>query len=885
MDADTLASEALAAVATDAARACGLAREALARARAEGDGAAESTATRALGLAAREQGDLDTSLGELRRAIRIAETHGHPRQAADARVSLCGTLALKGRWTAALREADRAAAALTGPDQARVIVQKASVQWLSGRLDEAEKAYGRALPPLRRASDQHWLGLLHLNRGLVRFQRGALAAAEADLDEAERIHSAAGADRLVAHTRQSLGLVLARRGDVPRALEMFDLAEEHFRSQGAVDPKLLCDRCEALLGTRLLAEARACAETAAAAFAAQGSPIFEATAQMRIAEAALLQREWHAAAQAASAASRLYRRRNQSRRADLARLLALRAAWMGGERSAELLSGARRVAAALKAGGFRAEAVEARVLAAQVATATGRSGIARRELEEARRSRASAPVQVRVRAWHAEALLRLATGNRRGAETALRAGVRVVDEYRLAFGASDLRAHAAGYTADLAATGMGLAVAAADPVAALRWAELSRTAESTLHPVRPATSGRVAAALDELRSVVAAIDERASVGSPTAALRARQRELEEEVRRRARHARGTAGARRTGLPTPAAILATLAPACLIELAEVEGLLWAVAGSASSLRLVPLAPASAVAAELDVLLFALRRTLAGQGSPRALAATEDQIGRAAQRLDEMLLGPLASLGGLAPLADEGPLLIVPTGPLHALPWALLPSCRGRSLAVAPSLTAAARAHQARGKAPPVAEDRVVLVSGPGLAMAEAETRSLARQYPGCLRLGGAEASCGAVLRALDGAGMAHLAAHGRFRPDNALFSSIELADGALTVYDLGGLGRPPATVVLAACDSGVSEVAPGDQLMGLAAAFLEMGTSSLVAPATGVPDGATAAVMLSLHSHLRAGLSVPAALAATQATATGPDTLVAASFVAFGAPGD
>ena len=40
------------------------------------------------------------------------------------------------------------------------------------------------------------------------------------------------------------------------------------------------------------------------------------------------------------------------------------------------------------------------------------------------------------------------------------------------------------------------------------------------------------------------------------------------------------------------------------------------------------------------------------------------------------------------------------------------------------------------------------------------------------------------------GVAHLAAHGRFRADNPLFSSIDLADGPLTVYDLESLEEAP-----------------------------------------------------------------------------------------------
>jgi len=44
-----------------------------------------------------------------------------------------------------------------------------------------------------------------------------------------------------------------------------------------------------------------------------------------------------------------------------------------------------------------------------------------------------------------------------------------------------------------------------------------------------------------------------------------------------------------------------------------------------------------------------------------------------------------------------------------------------------------------------------------------------------------------------------------------------------------LDSTPRLLILSACDSGLSAVRPGDELMGLAAAFLTLGTRSLVSP--------------------------------------------------------
>ena len=51
----------------------------------------------------------------------------------------------------------------------------------------------------------------------------------------------------------------------------------------------------------------------------------------------------------------------------------------------------------------------------------------------------------------------------------------------------------------------------------------------------------------------------------------------------------------------------------------------------------------------------------------------------------------------------------------------------------------------------------------------------------------------------------------------------VADGPLTVYDLEAMARPPGWIVLSVCDTGCSEVHPGDELMGTSAALLSLGT--------------------------------------------------------------
>jgi CHAT domain-containing protein len=106
---------------------------------------------------------------------------------------------------------------------------------------------------------------------------------------------------------------------------------------------------------------------------------------------------------------------------------------------------------------------------------------------------------------------------------------------------------------------------------------------------------------------------------------------------------------------------------------------------------------------------------------------------------------------------------------------------------------------------------------------------------------------------------HLACHGRFRPDNPLFSSLQLADGWLTVRDAYRLNLSCELVTLSACETGVSALAPGDELIGLARGFFSAGAPSLLVSLWTVDDEATSRLMLDFYSRLRSGSGPAAAL--------------------------
>jgi CHAT domain-containing protein len=288
---------------------------------------------------------------------------------------------------------------------------------------------------------------------------------------------------------------------------------------------------------------------------------------------------------------------------------------------------------------------------------------------------------------------------------------------------------------------------------------------------------------------------------------------------------------------------------LLEYVESAGRLAAVSFDGRRCRLHDLGAADRVSSLVVSALFALRKL--ARTSVHSPAADSSLRGLAARvaALRAALIEPLLTA------IDGRELVVVPTGLLHSAPWQEVVGA-GHVVAVAPS----AALWMAASTAPDAPSGPVVLVAGPGLPGALDEIEALRRRYPTCTVLTGADATVDAVTASMDGARLVHLAAHGDIRRDSPLFSSFRLADGPETVYDLEALQRPPATIVLSSCDSAVSDVEPGDELLGLAASLLSMGTRTAIAAVVPIPDDATVAIMDRLHERLAAGASPGAALA-------------------------
>jgi CHAT domain-containing protein len=235
-----------------------------------------------------------------------------------------------------------------------------------------------------------------------------------------------------------------------------------------------------------------------------------------------------------------------------------------------------------------------------------------------------------------------------------------------------------------------------------------------------------------------------------------------------------------------------------------------------------------------------------------------------------------------LAPAGFLLILPHGPLHALPFHALQAPGGRYLAeqavvgYAPSLlTLGLLAEREAARAPARAPSLFLAACGvaePGtgpLPYAKREADGLRQSFgPNAVYLADQEAT-GNALRHLSRTGelagfdFVHMIAHGEFDARNSRGSGLLLADGGLLVDDVADLHLNARVVTLSACEGGLREVYAGEEWVGLPQAFLSAGARCVISSLWGLPDRAMPWPIWLIYHHLLAGQGPALALALAQ----------------------
>ena len=826
-----------------------------------------AVAHQAAGVVLKDFGNIDQAIGEFKAARRFARRAGDLDREADVSASLGMTLVLSGQPRRGLSVLDTLLERSHGVLAGRILIRRVGAFYVLGRNAEALHDVQAAVGLLSGAGDLVWEARALHWRAAVYLAMGHIERADLDYARVETLYAECGQQLEYASARQERGLAAHARGDLPTALAHLDHAQALYDRLGIFEADLFVNKCTVLLAAGLARDALG-EVTAAVATIEQdhGSPTRRAELLYSSAVAAVATGDIGLAQDHSAEALRLFRRQQRPWWAARAEFVLLRCRFAEGrEPAAPLLQAARRVTARLDALDPE-RAVDAHLLTGRIALARGQHDEAARHLRSAADARRLGPLRTRSVGWQAQATLCEAEQRWRGMLAACDRGLALLDLHLQTLGATELRTLATANGAALADMALRHAVRRGDARLFLEWSERWRGTVLRVSPVRPSADGDLVADLAALRNVAARLDSALDSRAAAPRLVRERRRLETAVRQRVLRT-PAAGAARAESFRAADLLGYLGDTDLLELSDVDGQLHAVVVSGGRLRLVHVGPTQAAVHALAHALFALRREGTGRGTHRLDLA---EIGR---RLEANLLGESVRL------LRDGPLVVVPTGKLHAVPWGLMPSLRERATAVTPSASAWLRAR----RAPRPEEDRVVLVGGPRLVTGDAEVRYLVKRYPDAMVLADGDATADRVMAAMDGAWLVHMAAHGTFRNDSPLFSAIELDDGPLTVYDLERLKQAPYRVVLSSCSSAIGVAVGADELLGLVSALISLGSAGVVASVVPVNDPATVPLMTALHDHLRAGSDLAGALTlARHAVSDDPVAQATAySFIALG----
>ncbi|MGI5126023.1 CHAT domain-containing protein [Pseudonocardia sp. CA-107938] len=767
-----------------------------------------------------------------------------------------------GRIDAAVRDLDRAAGLVDAAGRPDLDLKRASLLHNIGRLAEAAAVYRGILDSTAPADVRVRAAN---NLGLIESLRGRSGPALAHLAEATALAPAVGPAfvAVVAHNR---ALVLAQCGRLAESVEVFTAAEQLFLDAELPLGEHLGEHAEVLADLRLLPEARELSQRAADELEHHDVPLMAAEARLRVAQIDLLRDEPVPAIASAAQARALFRAHRRSAWTARATVVIAQARLAAGTADRTDLAACRRAGRTLTEQGHAAAAVDAHLTAGRVAVAVGSPAVAERAWQAAQAAARRGPVLVRLKGELAAALAARLDGDDDGVLGRSRAGLGDLARHRDALASAELRALAAGHGVELGVLGLDVLLRRGSPAQVLEWMERTRAASLLrAQPPAPDAVRDDRAALALLQSEVA--EARRAPDGRLAELTARQAELEARIRRATWQVRGAgAGA---GRVTLAQIRARLDGRVLVAYGRGSAdRLVAVVVDGRRSRLVDLCPLSDVRDERDALQFALHRLALGARRPAAARASAEH---ALARLRALLVEPLR-------VPADGPLVVVPVGELHRLPWSAL---HAGPVSVAPSASTWVRAVD---RAAPPPDEAPLLVAGPGLPGASKEVELLAGAYAHPTVLDGAQAGVDAVATALGTAALAHLACHGLLRADNPVFSGLQLADGLLTVHELDLRGIAPHRLVLAACDSAADVNVAGDELLGFVSALLGRGTAGLVASVVTVSDVESVDLMTALHAGLRGGASLPAALHAARAGLDRDDPAQFVNWCAFTAYG-
>jgi hypothetical protein len=395
-------------------------------------------------------------------------------------------------------------------------------------------------------------------------------------------------------------------------------------------------------------------------------------------------------------------------------------------------------------------------------------------------------------------------------------------------------------TADAAGDAAAPAMDAAAPLEQLR---VARAALNALYSVLHEDTGKDAQRLERWRAQV----------------RMREHEVDEVERRLA--TTGGVGGAYAAVVTLDEALAMLAPGeALVEYFAVGDALGAMVlgdGRAATFRAI--ASLADVSARIAAVQFQINRALRpgaldGPRGKRLLGDAQRELAALAR----LLWTPIESA-----VKSAERVCIVPHGQLHAAPFAALWLgdhwlIERRTVHTAPSasmlqrLLAAPAGDTGQQSMPTALVVGVADEHAPKIVDEARLVATLLEQAGGSTAslLIDSQATVAAITAAAPQASLLHLACHGRYAPDSPMGSGLRLADRWLTVRDISTLALSARLVTLSGCETGLSRVRPGDELLGLMRSLFAAGAKSVLGSLWRVDDEITREWMTAFYGSLR-----------------------------------
>jgi CHAT domain-containing protein len=840
------------------------------------------------GIAALVDGQMERAIEHLDDAEARFLSLNRPHSAASTQVSKLIALAMLGRYDEAiacgLRARDIFAEYGDTLAAGKVEHNIGNIYFRRDRYREAEEFQSAARARFMAHGDQLQLAKIENSLALTFSSQHKVRAAERLYESALQRAAAAGLFATQAEVESSIGNLALFQGRYDRALDYLERSRRKYASLGQAHLSAMTEQeiADAYLELNLAPEAAAVYERVARMFASLGMRAEEARALAFHGRALILMGRLEKAHALLEKARALYAEEGNAVGEAVVSLTEAQLYYDEGGYGAAAQAAAE-AELPLAAAGNWGSLLMARWLRGEAARALGQRDEASALLQAALfDAELQAQPQVAQRCHTSLGLLAAMEGDARLAESYFRRAVELIESLRAPLPAEEFRT--AFFADKLVPYDELLRLCLADraedrTLEAFGFVERARAralvdmlgSPSTLRAEpRDEFEAGLLARLDELHEELswfysrinrAPAGDAARGQSEMAALHEAVREREQrtlEIMRQLQH-RGERLLARSEPTDVARLQSELGPdAALIEYTSLDGQLLAFVLTNDEIKVVRNLCGEEEAREaLEQFLFQIGTLRHGaERVRRHLSSLTARAQHHLQTLYDLLLRPIEQQ------ISKRRLVIVPHRALHYLPFHALFDGEAylierREVCYAPS--AAVLAHALNRPRRKLNRALLLGVADEQTPRVREEIAALAPLFPDSIALLDQQATLAALYEHAPSADLLHLACHGQFRPDNPLFSSLRLGDGWLTVRDAYHLRLTCELVALSACETGMSAVAPGEEIMGLARGFLSAGAPTLLLSLWTVDDEATALLMSRFYQRLRAGISPAAAL--------------------------